>query len=85
MQWISSVLSPSKEGSFAAFGLGTSTTLSGGERGDAVSYGFSLMRGKRAGMEDYHSAEVKSTAHNTDPGRTRSMHADAAPRPATCS
>ena len=62
MEFIRSVLSPGlRPGRLAELGLGAgSTSLSGGEtREDGqVSFGFSLMRGKRPNMEDFHHAEV---------------------------
>ncbi|PNW75498.1 hypothetical protein CHLRE_12g529150v5 [Chlamydomonas reinhardtii] len=44
-----------------AFALGAATSLSGGEvREDGkVAYGFSLLRGKRGSMEDFHCAQYK--------------------------
>lgn len=64
MQWITNVLSPSSEGPVVALGLGTSTSMSGGDTRGGKSYGFSLMRGKRPGMEDFHHAEFKQ--HGSD-------------------
>jgi hypothetical protein len=60
MQWFTSVLSSSKDGHLAALLGGSSANVSGGETRDdgIVACGFSLMRGKRPHMEDYHHAEV---------------------------
>jgi hypothetical protein len=64
MEFIRNVLSPSglRSGRLTELGLGHggAASLSGGEtREDGhVSFGFSLMRGKRPNMEDFHHAEV---------------------------
>ncbi|GIL71018.1 hypothetical protein Vretimale_4095 [Volvox reticuliferus] len=60
MDFISTVLSPLRDAA-SAFALGSSTALSGGcvrEDGKG-SYGFSLLRGKRMSMEDFHTAQYK--------------------------
>ena len=63
MEWIKNALSPTgglRSGRLAELGLGGAASMSGGEtREDGrVSFGFSLMRGKRPNMEDFHHAEV---------------------------
>mmetsp|Transcript_14692 Transcript_14692/g.36607 ORF Transcript_14692/g.36607 Transcript_14692/m.36607 type:complete len:289 (-) Transcript_14692:520-1386(-) len=60
MNFITSVLNPARDQT-APFGLGSAASLSGGDvRPDGrASYGFSLLRGKRPNMEDFHSAMFK--------------------------
>ncbi|GAX74792.1 hypothetical protein CEUSTIGMA_g2239.t1 [Chlamydomonas eustigma] len=60
MQWISSAWSP-KNIISNALGLKGSSDMSGGEtREDGlVSFGYSLMKGKRPNMEDFYHAEFK--------------------------
>ncbi|PNH12797.1 putative protein phosphatase 2C 59 [Tetrabaena socialis] len=70
MEYVSTILSPQKEeGAVGPFGLGNAASLSGGEtRVDGkASYGFSLLRGKRNAMEDFHHS-----AYRKDP-RTGAM------------
>eukprot|EP00798_Chlamydomonas_sp_ICE-L_P014538 gene14538-20578_t len=66
MNFIQSILAPTSR-SAAAFGLGNATSLSGGEQREdgKWSYGFSLLRGKRPYMEDFHSAQFKKIGSDT--------------------
>lgn len=59
MNFISSMLSSSRDGT--AFGAANSGSLSGGENREdgKVSYGYSLLRGKRSNMEDFHHSQFK--------------------------
>ncbi|GLC37793.1 putative protein phosphatase 2C 59 [Pleodorina starrii] len=61
MDFVSSVLSPSMDATATALALGNATSLSGGSARDdgRGSYGFSLLRGKRPAMEDFHVATYK--------------------------
>lgn len=63
MNWLASMLSPSRSSNDSGPSplAGNAAAISGGDmREDGrVSFGFSLMRGRRPNMEDFYTAEVR--------------------------
>lgn len=67
MNYITSVLNPSRD-QVAVLGLGNAASISGGDvRPDGrASFGFSLSRGRRANMEDFHAAMFTKSPRTSD-------------------